>query len=92
MLVNQGAKLFAQVRAKVWAMVVTRQPRDCVDRIRCPDINGLPSEVVILLHDSLVHIVRMRRGIEVTNRQVQSARQAAWGSIFLLAELRRQGF
>ena len=77
---------------KVWAMAVTRQPRNCVDRIRCPDIDGLPGEVVVLLHNSLVHIVRMRRGIEATGRQVQRSKEAAWGSIFLLAELRRRGF
>jgi len=47
---------------------------------------------VVLLHNSLVHIVRMRRGIEATGRQVQRSKEAAWGSIFLLAELRRRGF
>jgi hypothetical protein len=50
-------------------MAVTRQVADCMERIRCPAIERLPRDTVILLHNSLVHIVRLRRGIEVTDRQ-----------------------
>jgi len=67
-------------------------PHDCIDRIRCPAIEGLPTDTVIMLHNSRVHIVQLRRGIEATARQVQRARKAAWDSIFLLAALRRNGF
>jgi len=73
-------------------MAVTRQRADCMDHIRGPAIERLPRDTVILLHNSLVHIVRLRRGIEVTDRQVQRAREAACDSVFLLAELRRHGF
>ena len=34
-------------------------------------IERLPRDTATLLHNSLVHIVRLRRGKEVTNRQVQ---------------------
>jgi len=68
------------------------QPIDCIDRTRCPLIERLSSDTVTLLHNSRAHIVRLHRGQEVTDRQVQRAKDAAWDSVFLLAELRRRRF
>jgi len=73
-------------------MAIAREPQNSIDCIRCPDIGGLPEDTVILLHNSLVHIVRMRRSIEAANRQVQRAKAAACDSERLLADLRRDGF
>jgi len=67
-------------------------PRNPVDRIRCPDIEGLSEDTVILLHNSLVHIVRMRRSIEAAERQLERAKAAAANSERLLAQLQRDGF
>ena len=72
--------------------VSPHQRQNCIDRVRCPDIRGLSTATVILLHNSLVHIVRMRRSIEVTTSQLERAKEAAWESECLLAELHRDGF
>jgi len=65
--------------------------RNSIDRIRCPDIAGLPEVTVILLHNSLVHIVRMRSSIEAAERQLELAKAAVKDSECLLAELRKDG-
>jgi len=52
----------------------------------------LPRDAVILLHNSLVHIVRICRGKEVALRRLERAKAAAWDTMRLLAELRRDGF
>ena len=73
-------------------MVVTGQPETWVDGIRFPAIKGLPKDTVVLPHNSLVHIARMRRSIEVAERQLERARAAVWESQRLLVELRKDGF
>jgi len=73
-------------------MSVTSRSQNCIDRIRCPEARSLPRDTVILLRNSLAHIVRMRRSIEIAERQLELAKAAAWDSERLLAELRRAGF
>jgi len=73
-------------------MSVTSRSQNSADRIPCPDVRGLPRDTVILLHYSLAHIVRMRKSIELAERQLELAKAAAWDSKRLLAELRRAGF
>jgi len=91
-LIDQAASLFAHVRTKVCVMSVSPRSQDCIDRLRCPDLRDLPRDTVILLHNSLVHIVRMRKSIEVAERQLELAKAAARDSECLLAELRKDGF
>ena len=40
------------------------RPRDCIDRIRCPDIKDLPTVTIRTLHRSMVKITRLRRSVE----------------------------
>lgn len=42
------------------------QPPNCIDRIRCPAIEGLSRESVHILHKSLVGLVYLRRSIDNT--------------------------
>ena len=60
--------------------------------LRCPAINGLPEHMVHMLHHSLTELVRLRRGLETTNKQIEQARQTALSASELLRQLRLQGF
>jgi hypothetical protein len=61
-----------------------RKYREPVEDDRCPATKGLPEDAVHLLHQSFVHILRMRRSIERTDRLIASSRQAALASRELL--------
>lgn len=66
-------------------------PKERIDRVRCPRIEGLPHETIHMLHKSLVHIVNMRRSIETANLQRDRSILAAIEAEQLLARLRRDG-
>jgi hypothetical protein len=72
-------------------MAITGNSKNCIDGIRCPAIKGLPTDIVTMLHKTMVHMVQMRRSIEATEVRLQSSQQAVWDSHFLLARLRRYG-
>ena len=73
-------------------MSSTDRPLDCVDRIRCPAIKGLPRETVHILHDSLVSLVHLQRSIEGARLQVDRSCDAVRESKKLLHRLRMEGF
>lgn len=58
--------------------------RKWIEDLRCPNVKGLPDDVVYILHHSLVDIVRMRRSIECTNKILELSMQAAAESCELL--------
>jgi hypothetical protein len=60
--------------------------------VRCPDISGLPDDIVHVLHHSFVHILQMRRSIECADILVKSGRDAAIEGFDLLARLKAEGF
>ena len=66
--------------------------RKRIEDLRVPNINGLPRGVVQTLHDSIVHIVRMRRSIEGVHRDLEQSKLAAFESCELLKRLRIEGF
>jgi hypothetical protein len=59
--------------------------------LRCPDINGLPPDIVHMLHHSFVDILEMRRSIESADLAVKSGRMAAIEGLDLLARLKAEG-
>jgi len=67
------------------------QPRIASTAFVAPTLGPAYSDFT-LLRNSLVHILRMRRSIEVAHRQVQCAKEAAWESKCLLAQPRKRGF
>jgi hypothetical protein len=76
---------------KVSVMVVTGPPPEFIDRIRCAAGNGLPQDIAVLLHKSIVQLAVMRRSIELINLQIEDSTEAALESEYLLARLRRDG-
>jgi hypothetical protein len=66
--------------------------RKRIDDVRCPDIKGLPDDIVHVLHNSFVGILRMRRSIENADRVAESGRRAAIEAQALLARLKAEGF
>ena len=72
-------------------MVVTGPPPEFIDRIRCAAGNGLPQDIVVLLHRSIAQLAVMRRSIELINLQIEVSTEAALESEYLLARLRRDG-
>ena len=67
-------------------------PDDCITRIRFPAVKGLPPEIVMMLHKSLVQLVLLRRGLEITSAQLERSRKAVLESHNLLGRLRADGF
>jgi len=65
--------------------------RKQIESLRCPDIKGLPDDVVHILHHSLVDIARMRRSIEYTDKALEHSTRAASESWELLKRLRANG-
>jgi hypothetical protein len=60
--------------------------------VRCPDINGLPVDIIQMLHHSFVGILQMRRSIESADLTVELGRAAAIEARALLARLSAEGF
>jgi hypothetical protein len=60
--------------------------------VRCPNIKGLPDDIVYMLHQSFVGILRMRRSIERADYAVESSRKAAIEGLGMLARLKAEGF
>ena len=58
-------------------MNIIERTQNRIDHIRCPVIEGLPTETVHMLHKSLVKIVQMRRSIEGAQLQIDHSRHAA---------------
>jgi len=73
-------------------MDITGQPQNYIDYIRVPVLKSLPRDIVIELHKTLVHLVKMRRSVEVADMHVQRSIQAVRDTQTLLARLRRDGF
>lgn len=67
-------------------------PKNCIDQIRCPAIQGMPRETVHMLHDSLVGLVYLRRSIEHTQLHVDRSLDAVRECEKLLHRLRMEGF
>ena len=67
-------------------------PDDCIGRIRFPSVKGLPSEIVMMLHKSLVQLVLLRRSLEMTSAHMKCSRIAICESEELLGRLRADGF
>jgi len=65
--------------------------RKQIEDLRCPATKGLPEDAVRLLHHSLVDIVRMRRSIETTDRQLKLSHEAIFETCELLSRLRWLG-
>lgn len=63
--------------------------RSSVEELRCPHIEGLPRDIVHLLHHSLTRLVFLRRSLEASDLQLGRARRAAVESRELLARLRK---
>jgi hypothetical protein len=62
-----------------------------IDALRCPNVKGLPDDVVRTLHHSIVDIVRMRRSIERTDKALELSMLAAFESCELLKRVRSDG-
>jgi hypothetical protein len=60
--------------------------------VRCPDIGGLPDDIVHMLHHSFVDILEMRRSIQSADLAVNSGRKAVKEGLILLERLKAQGF
>jgi hypothetical protein len=73
-------------------MAISDRPQNCIDRIRCPAIDGLSRETVHILHKSLVGLVYLRRSIEDTKLCVDRSWDAVRESNKLLHRLRIDGF
>jgi hypothetical protein len=65
--------------------------RKRIEDLRCPNIKGLPENVVHLLHRSLVEIVHLRGSIENTDQQVALSSKAVFESCELLKQIHAQG-
>jgi hypothetical protein len=65
--------------------------RKRIEDLRCPNIKGLPENVVQLLHRSLVEIAHLRRSIENTDQQVALSSKAVFQSCELLRRIHAQG-
>jgi len=72
-------------------MNVIERTQHRIDHMRCPAIEGLDSDTVHMLHQSMVQIVQMRRSIERIELQVHRSRCAAYESEDLLRRLRERG-
>jgi hypothetical protein len=66
--------------------------RKRIEDVRCPDICGLPANLVHILHRSFVGIVTMRRSIEILDLRKGASLKLAWESRDLLKRLRASGF
>jgi hypothetical protein len=66
--------------------------RKLIADVRCPDIKGLPDDIVHMLHHSFVGIVQMRRSIERADLAVESGSKAAIEGLALLERLKAEGF
>jgi len=72
-------------------MNVTERTQFRIDHIRCSAIQSLDKDTVHMLHQSLVHLVRMRRSIERAELQIGRSWTSAIDSMLLLGQLRREG-
>jgi len=63
-----------------------------IEDLRCPNLKGLPDDVVHTLHHSIVDIVRMRRSIERTDKVLELSMLAAYESCELLKRVRFSEF
>jgi hypothetical protein len=66
--------------------------RKQIGDVRCPNIKGLPDDIVHMLHHSFVGILQMRRSIDRADFWIETGRKAAIEGLDLLARLKAQGF
>jgi hypothetical protein len=60
--------------------------------VRCPNIDGLPNEIVHTLHHSFVGILQMIRSVERADLALKSACKAVNEAMILLERLKAEGF
>ena len=73
-------------------MNVIERTQHRIDHMRCPAIGGLDGDTVHMLHQSMVHIVQLRRSIERAELQVHRSWHAAYESEDLLRRLCERGY
>jgi hypothetical protein len=63
-----------------------------MEEVRCPNISGLPDDIVHMLHHSFVGILQMRKSIESVDLAVNTGCKAVNEGLILLERLKAEGF
>jgi len=58
--------------------------RKRIEDVRCPAVKGLPDDIYHILHHSFVHILKMRRSIEIDDALIASSLKAIIQSMDVL--------